>query len=48
MGADGDRGDHEAAVKRQQRRRSIAIALGLVGLVIMFYIMTIVRLGGTP
>lgn len=34
--------------KRQRRRRSIAIALGLLGLVVLFYVMTIVRLGGTP
>jgi len=48
MASESEREDHEAAVKRQQRRRSIAIALGLVGLVVLFYVMTIVRLGGTP
>jgi hypothetical protein len=31
---------------RRQRTRSIAIALALVGLVLMFYIATVVRLGG--
>jgi hypothetical protein len=31
---------------RRQRARSIAIALALVGLVALFYIATIVRLGG--
>lgn len=30
----------------RRRRRSIAIALVLVGLVVLFYITTIVRLGG--
>jgi hypothetical protein len=30
---------------RRQRRRSIAIALTLVALVVIFYIVTIVRLG---
>ncbi len=48
MGADSEHEDHERAVKRQQRRRSIAIAIGLVGLVALFYVMTIVRLGSTP
>ena len=48
MESDGAHEDHEKAVKRQQRRRSIAIALGLIGLVVLFYVMTIVRLGGTP
>ena len=32
--------------QRLQRRRSIAIALALAGLVLLFYIATIVRLGG--
>ncbi|MFO1172647.1 MAG: hypothetical protein U1E49_17005 [Hyphomicrobiaceae bacterium] len=48
MAADTEREEHEKAIKRQQRRRSIAIALGLLGLVVLFYVMTIVRLGGTP
>ncbi len=30
---------------RRQRRRSIAIALTLVALVVIFYIVTLVRLG---
>jgi hypothetical protein len=32
--------------KRQRRRRSVAIALGLLGLVALFYVLTIVKLGG--
>ncbi len=32
--------------RKRQRMRSIAIALALVGLVVLFYIATIVRLGG--
>ena len=36
----------EAARRARQRRRSIAIALALVGLVVLFYVATLVRLGG--
>jgi hypothetical protein len=32
--------------KRKQRRRNIAIALVLVGCVVLFYVMTIIKLGG--
>jgi hypothetical protein len=32
--------------ERRRRSRSIAIALALAGLVILFYVATIVRLGG--
>jgi hypothetical protein len=32
--------------ERSRRSRSIAIALALVGLVVLFYLVTIVRLGG--
>ncbi|WP_181705912.1 hypothetical protein [Chthonobacter rhizosphaerae] len=32
--------------KRKRRTRSIAIALFLVGLVVLFYLVTIVKLGG--
>ena len=32
--------------KRRRRARSIAIAFALVGLVVMFYLVTILRLGG--
>ena len=32
--------------KRRQRARSIAIALALAALVVIFYLVTIVRLGG--
>ena len=35
-----------AEEKRRQRTRSIAIALALVALVVIFYLVTIVRLGG--
>jgi hypothetical protein len=38
-------GDDQERAKRQ-RMRSIAIALSLVGLVVLFYVATIVRLGG--
>ena len=32
--------------RRRQKTRSIAIALALVGLVVLFYLATIVHLGG--
>jgi hypothetical protein len=32
--------------KRRQRKRSLAIAWILLGLVVLFFIVTIVRLGG--
>jgi hypothetical protein len=35
-----------AEEKRRQRTRSIAIGLALVALVVIFYLVTIVRLGG--
>jgi hypothetical protein len=35
----------ELARKRSQRRRSIVIALGLVAFCVLFYVITIVRLG---
>lgn len=45
--ADSDeRGRAEAERMRRQRGRSIAIALALAGLVVLFYIATMVRLGG--
>ncbi len=31
---------------KRRRRRSIAIALILVGMVVLFYVITLVRLGG--
>ncbi|MGE8943076.1 hypothetical protein ACO2I3_14275 [Leptospira interrogans] len=37
---------NDAERKRRQRYRSIAIALALVALVVLFYVATIVRLGG--
>ena len=38
--------DAEAERKRRQRKRSLAIAWILAGLAILFFIVTIVRLGG--
>lgn len=32
--------------ERRRKRRSIAIALILIGMVVLFYVTTIVRLGG--
>lgn len=37
---------HELERRRRQRYRSIAIALALAALVLLFYVATIVRLGG--
>jgi len=36
----------EAAFKRAQRQRSIAIALALAALALLFFVVTIVHLGG--
>ena len=36
----------EREVRRRRRMRSIAIGLALFGLVVLFYVATIVRLGG--
>jgi hypothetical protein len=36
----------ELRIKRERRKRNWAIALILGGLVILFFVMTIVRLGG--
>jgi predicted nucleic acid-binding Zn ribbon protein len=38
--------DAEKERKRRQRKRSLAIAWVLFGLVVLFFIVTIVRLGG--
>jgi hypothetical protein len=38
--------DAEAERKRRQRKRSMAIAWILAALVVLFFIVTIVRLGG--
>jgi len=46
-----DRHDHENGIvlteeqKRRRRARSIAIALALAALVLLFYVVTIVKLG---
>ncbi len=45
MSNDGNNRD-DGAASRAARRRSIAIALGLGALVLLFYAATIVRLGG--
>lgn len=40
-------GEHdEREAQRRQRMRSIAIALALAALVVLFYVATLVRLGG--
>jgi len=41
-----DNPDEEGERERRRRARSIAIALALAALVVLFYIATIVRLGG--
>ncbi|HET9572441.1 MAG TPA: hypothetical protein VFP29_01800 [Methyloceanibacter sp.] len=38
--------DADKERKRRQRKRSLAIAWVLFGLVVLFFIVTIVRLGG--
>ena len=35
----------EAARKRRQTQRSVAIAIGLLALVVVFYIVTIIQMG---
>jgi hypothetical protein len=41
-----DDDDIEARNARERRKRSIVLALVLGGLVVLFFLMTIVRLGG--
>jgi hypothetical protein len=41
-----DDDDIEAHNARERRKRSIVLALVLAGLVILFFLMTMVRLGG--
>ena len=38
--------DEEARFKRARRGRNIALALVLVGFVVLFYAITIVKIGG--
>ena len=38
--------DAEIERKRRQRKRSLAIAWILVGLIVLFFVVTMVRLGG--
>lgn len=40
--------DDDAERKRRQRKRSIAIGWALAALAVLFFIVTIVRLGGDP
>jgi thiol:disulfide interchange protein len=42
----GEMNDNDKDQQRRQRMRSFAIALALVALVALFYVATIVRLGG--
>ncbi len=44
--ADGHDERNEAERLKRQRYRSIAIALALAALVVLFYVATMVRLGG--
>lgn len=39
-------GDDQREFERRRRMRSIAIALALVAMVVIFYVATLVRLGG--
>lgn len=45
--AEGDNGDERHALARRQRMRSIAIAVILASLVVLFYAATIVRMGAS-
>lgn len=38
--------DQDDEQRRRQRMRSIAIALALAGLAVLFFLVTIVRMGG--
>ncbi len=38
--------DEEARLKKARRGRNLALALVLVGFVVLFYAITIVRIGG--
>lgn len=33
--------------QKAQRRRSVAIALGLVALIVIFYVVTVIRMGAS-
>jgi len=39
-------GEWRSAVHRRQRRKNIALVLALLGFALLFYLITIVRLGG--
>ena len=36
----------EDELRKRQRTKNIALAFGLVGLVVLFYLITLVKLGG--
>ena len=36
----------EADLRRRQRAKNVALACGLVALVVLFYLITLVKLGG--
>jgi hypothetical protein len=36
----------EAEMRRRQRVKNLALACGLVGLVVLFYLITLVKMGG--
>jgi hypothetical protein len=36
----------EDELRRRQRAKNVALACGLIGLVVLFYVVTLVKLGG--
>ena len=40
--------DEEAEYKRRRRARNVVLALVLTGLVVLFYAITVVRMGSQP
>jgi hypothetical protein len=36
----------EDELRRRQRGKNVALALGLLGLVVLFYLVTLVKMGG--
>ena len=37
----------EDELRRRQRTKNVALAVGLVGLVVLFYLLTLVKIGGS-
>jgi hypothetical protein len=37
----------EEELRRRQRTKNVALALGLVSLVVLFYLLTLVKMGGS-